>query len=130
MKLKKKEFEDLKQGSMSVSEYLAHFTQLSRYAPDNMDTDEKMQDWFLNRLNDDLFDQLKGACVFSKIDLRSGYHQLKVRASNIAKITFITLFGLYEYTVVFWIDQCPCLLHILDEQSLHEILGQVCGSVQ
>jgi hypothetical protein len=41
MKLKKKEFKDLKQGSMSVSEYVTHFTQLSRYAPDNMDTDEK-----------------------------------------------------------------------------------------
>jgi hypothetical protein len=44
MKLKKREFEDLKQGSMSVSEYVTHFTQLSRYAPDNMDTDEKKQD--------------------------------------------------------------------------------------
>jgi hypothetical protein len=43
MKLKK-EFEDLKQGSMSVSEYVTHFTQLSRYALDNMDTDEKKQD--------------------------------------------------------------------------------------
>jgi hypothetical protein len=41
MKLKKKEFKDLKQGSMSVSEYVTHFTQLSRYAPDNMDTNEK-----------------------------------------------------------------------------------------
>jgi hypothetical protein len=38
MKLKKKEFEDLKQGSMSVSEYVTRFTQLSRYALDNMDT--------------------------------------------------------------------------------------------
>jgi hypothetical protein len=52
MKLKKKEFEDLKQGSMSVSEYVTRFTQLSRYAPDNVDTDEKKQDWFLNGLND------------------------------------------------------------------------------
>jgi hypothetical protein len=41
MKLKKKEFEDLKQGSMSVNEYVTRFTQLSRYAPDDMDTDEK-----------------------------------------------------------------------------------------
>jgi hypothetical protein len=44
MKLKKKEFKDLKQGSMSVSEYVTHFTQLSRYAPDNVDTNEKKQD--------------------------------------------------------------------------------------
>jgi hypothetical protein len=54
MKLKKKEFEDLKQGSMSVSEYVTHFTQLSRYAPNNMDTNEKKQVWFLNGLNDGL----------------------------------------------------------------------------
>jgi hypothetical protein len=54
MKLKKKEFEDLKQGSMSVSEYVTRFTQLSRYALDNVDTSEKKQDWFLNGLNDGL----------------------------------------------------------------------------
>jgi hypothetical protein len=53
MKLKK-EFEDLKQGSMSVSEYATRFTQLSRYAPDNVDTNEKKKDWFLNGLNDGL----------------------------------------------------------------------------
>jgi hypothetical protein len=41
MKLKKKEFQDLKQGSMTVSEYVTRFTQLSRYAPNDVDTDEK-----------------------------------------------------------------------------------------
>ena len=39
---------------------------------------------------DDLFDQLKGAIVFLKIDLRSGYYQLKVNQSDISKITFQT----------------------------------------
>ena len=34
---------------------------------------------------DDLFDQLQGACVFSKIDLKSGYHQLKIRATDVPK---------------------------------------------
>jgi hypothetical protein len=43
MKLRK-EFNDLKQGSMSVSEYVTRFTQLSRYSPDNVDTNEKKQD--------------------------------------------------------------------------------------
>jgi hypothetical protein len=43
---------------------------------------------------DDLFNQLKGACVFSKIDLKSRYHQLKIRASDIPKTTFITQYGL------------------------------------
>jgi hypothetical protein len=54
MKLKKKEFEDLKQGSMSMSEYVARFTQLPRYAPDNVDKNKKKLDWFLNGLNDGL----------------------------------------------------------------------------
>ncbi|WVZ58057.1 hypothetical protein U9M48_008368 [Paspalum notatum var. saurae] len=49
---------------------------------------------------DDLFDQLQGACVFSKIDLRSGYHQLKIRPSDIPKTDFTTKYGLYEYTVM------------------------------
>ncbi len=54
MKLKKKEFADLKQGSMSVNEYLNSFIQLSRYAPDDINMDEKKQDMFLNGLNDDV----------------------------------------------------------------------------
>jgi hypothetical protein len=41
IKLKKKEFQDLKQGSTTVSEYVTRFTQLSRYAPNDVDTDEK-----------------------------------------------------------------------------------------
>ncbi|WVZ93956.1 hypothetical protein U9M48_039905 [Paspalum notatum var. saurae] len=49
---------------------------------------------------DDFFDQLQGACVFSKIDLRSSYHQLKIRPSDISKTAFTTKYGLYEYTVM------------------------------
>jgi hypothetical protein len=49
---------------------------------------------------EDLFDQLRGAGVFSKIYLRSGYHQLRIRPSDILKTTFITKYGLYEYTVM------------------------------
>jgi hypothetical protein len=49
---------------------------------------------------DVLFDQLIGANVFSKIDLCSGYHQIKIRASDISKSTFSTRCGLYEYLVM------------------------------
>jgi hypothetical protein len=58
MKLKKKEFADLKQGGMTVIEYLNSFIQLSRYAPDNISTDEKKHDVFLNGLNNDIQFQL------------------------------------------------------------------------
>jgi hypothetical protein len=58
MKLKKKEFADLKQGGMTVNEYLNSFIQLSRYALDDINTDEKKQDVFLNGLNDDIQFQL------------------------------------------------------------------------
>jgi hypothetical protein len=58
MKLKRKKLADLKQGGMAVNEYLNSFIQLSRYAPDDINTDDKKQDVFLNGLNDDIQFQL------------------------------------------------------------------------
>jgi hypothetical protein len=54
IKLKKKEFQNLKQRSMSVNEYITKFTQLSHYAPHEVDTDGKKKECFLNCLNDRL----------------------------------------------------------------------------
>jgi hypothetical protein len=49
---------------------------------------------------EDLFDQMRGARVFSKIELRPGYHQMKIRSSDIPKTAFSTRYGLYEFIVM------------------------------
>jgi hypothetical protein len=74
---------------------------------------------------DGLFDQLKGACIFLKIDLRSGYHQLKIRASDIPKTTFITRYGLYEYTVMsFGLTNAPAYFMYLMNKLFMEYLNK------
>ncbi|WVZ53380.1 hypothetical protein U9M48_004331 [Paspalum notatum var. saurae] len=74
---------------------------------------------------EDLFDQLKGACVFSKIDLRSGYHQLRIRPSDIPKTAFISRYGLYEYTVMsFGLTNAPAFFMYMMNSVFIEYLDK------
>jgi hypothetical protein len=74
---------------------------------------------------EDLFDQLKGVRVFSKIDLRSGYHQLRIRPLDIANTAFTTRYGLYEYTVMsFGLTNAPAYFMYLMNKVFMEYLDK------
>jgi hypothetical protein len=74
---------------------------------------------------DDLFDQLCGACMFSKIYLRSGYHQLKIQKCDIPKTAFVLRYGLYEYTVMsFGLTNAPAYFIYLMNKVFIEYLDK------
>ena len=68
---------------------------------------------------EDLFNRMRGARVFSKIDLRSGYHQMKIWPSNIPETDFSTRYGLYEFTVMsFELTKTPAYFMDLKNKML------------
>jgi hypothetical protein len=74
---------------------------------------------------EDLFDQMRGVRVLSKIDLRSGYHQMKIRPSDIPKTIFSTRYGLYEFTFMsFGLTNAPAYFMNLMNKVFMEYLDK------
>ena len=84
-----------------------------------------IKNWYPLPRIDDLFDQLRGARVYSKIDLRTGYHQLRVRETDIPKTWFRTCYGHFEFTVMpFGLTNAPAAFMDLMHRVFQPYLDQ------
>ena len=74
---------------------------------------------------DDLFEQLRGATVFLKIDLRSGYHQVRIKDEDTFKTSFRTRYGHYEFVVMpFGLTNAPTIFMCLMNNVMHKYLDK------
>lgn len=80
-------------------------------------------------LIDDLLDKLCGATYFSKLDLRSGHHQILMKPEDVEKTVFKTHAGHYEFLVMPFVLTCPDNISTTHERHFPPFLKEVCASI-